>query len=151
VPRLAGASDEPEPETHTQQVARARPRRISPVDLLVPPRADPLSPNHPVYAGRREQARSYGADAAPDVAAPNVPAPAGLGAPPPAQGPDPRHAAAAATGPPEPAQVRRTTPREELMTGTTDRAAERDGVRPGRRATVPSWDEILFGARRQSD
>jgi len=37
------------------------------------------------------------------------------------------------------------------MTGTTDRAAERDGVRPGRRATVPSWDEILFGTRRRGE
>jgi hypothetical protein len=35
----------------------------------------------------------------------------------------------------------------EHRNGKTDRAAEADGVAPGRRATVPSWDEILFGTR----
>ncbi|MFJ5547332.1 septation protein SepH [Streptomyces sp. NPDC093225] len=38
----------------------------------------------------------------------------------------------------------------ERLTGTTDRQAEADGVRPGRRAAVPSWDEIVFGTRRKS-
>lgn len=37
----------------------------------------------------------------------------------------------------------------ERLTGTTDRQAEADGVRPGRRAAVPSWDEIVFGTRRK--
>ncbi len=37
----------------------------------------------------------------------------------------------------------------ERLVGTTDRQAEADGVRPGRRATVPSWDEIVFGSRRK--
>jgi hypothetical protein len=32
-------------------------------------------------------------------------------------------------------------------TGVTDRRAEQDGVEPGKRATVPSWDEILLGTR----
>ncbi|MGP3923743.1 septation protein SepH [Streptomyces sp. 8N616] len=41
-----------------------------------------------------------------------------------------------------------TSPRDRL-TGTTDRQAEADGVRPGRRAAVPSWDEIVFGTRRK--
>ena len=40
---------------------------------------------------------------------------------------------------PEPAPPRRT--------GATDRQAEADGVAPGKRATVPSWDEILLGTR----
>ncbi|MFD8741907.1 septation protein SepH [Streptomyces sp. NPDC059616] len=39
-------------------------------------------------------------------------------------------------------------PRDRL-TGTTDRQAEADGVRPGRRAAVPTWDEIVFGTRRK--
>jgi hypothetical protein len=39
-------------------------------------------------------------------------------------------------------------PHRDRMVGTTDRQAEADGVRPGRRATVPSWDEIVFGSRR---
>ncbi|MDT0346614.1 septation protein SepH [Streptomyces litchfieldiae] len=37
----------------------------------------------------------------------------------------------------------------ERLTGSTDRQAEADGVRPGRRAAVPSWDEIVFGTRRK--
>lgn len=37
----------------------------------------------------------------------------------------------------------------ERLTGQTDRQAEADGVRPGRRAAVPSWDEIVFGSRRK--
>jgi hypothetical protein len=40
-----------------------------------------------------------------------------------------------------------TPPPADRRTGSTDRQAEADGVAPGRRATVPSWDEILFGAR----
>jgi hypothetical protein len=32
-------------------------------------------------------------------------------------------------------------------TGPTDRQAEADGVAPGKRATVPTWDEILLGTR----
>ncbi len=37
----------------------------------------------------------------------------------------------------------------DRLKGTTDRQAEADGVRPGRRAAVPSWDEIVFGTRRK--
>jgi hypothetical protein len=37
----------------------------------------------------------------------------------------------------------------DRLKGSTDRQAEADGVRPGRRATVPSWDEIVFGSRRK--
>jgi Protein of unknown function (DUF3071) len=37
----------------------------------------------------------------------------------------------------------------DRLTGNTDRQAEADGVRPGRRAAVPSWDEIVFGTRRK--
>lgn len=39
----------------------------------------------------------------------------------------------------------------ERLKGNTDRQAEADGVRPGRRAAVPSWDEIVFGTRRKKD
>jgi hypothetical protein len=39
----------------------------------------------------------------------------------------------------------------DRLTGSTDRQAEADGVRPGRRAAVPSWDEIVFGTRRKKD
>ncbi|MFJ7077602.1 septation protein SepH [Streptomyces sp. NPDC098781] len=37
----------------------------------------------------------------------------------------------------------------DRLIGATDRQAEADGVRPGRRAAVPSWDEIVFGTRRK--
>ncbi len=37
----------------------------------------------------------------------------------------------------------------DRLVGTTDKQAEADGVRPGRRAAVPSWDEIVFGTRRK--
>ncbi|BCL27174.1 septation protein SepH [Streptomyces aurantiacus] len=37
----------------------------------------------------------------------------------------------------------------DRLVGATDRQAEADGVRPGRRAAVPSWDEIVFGTRRK--
>lgn len=39
----------------------------------------------------------------------------------------------------------------DRLVGTTDRQAEADGVRPGRRAAVPSWDEIVFGTRRKNN
>ncbi|MFL6237867.1 MAG: septation protein SepH [Actinomycetes bacterium] len=35
----------------------------------------------------------------------------------------------------------------ERRTGRTDKQAESDGVAPGKRATVPTWDEILLGTR----
>ncbi|MEV7339171.1 septation protein SepH [Streptomyces sp. NPDC093544] len=38
----------------------------------------------------------------------------------------------------------------DRLVGSTDRQAEADGVRPGRRAAVPSWDEIVFGTRRKN-
>jgi hypothetical protein len=49
----------------------------------------------------------------------------------------------------EDALLPRAQPNRDRLVGTTDRQAEADGVRPGRRATVPSWDEIVFGSRRK--
>ena len=46
---------------------------------------------------------------------------------------------------------RRSPTRAASTTGATDKAAERDGVAPGKRATVPSWDEILFGTSKPED
>lgn len=48
---------------------------------------------------------------------------------------------------PDPAEQPEPPEPAERRTGRTDRQAEADGVAPGRRATVPSWDEILFGTR----
>ncbi|MFI1358976.1 septation protein SepH [Streptomyces sp. NPDC020898] len=44
---------------------------------------------------------------------------------------------------------RSVTAHRDRLVGATDRQAEADGVRPGRRAAVPSWDEIVFGTRRK--
>ncbi|WP_128374887.1 septation protein SepH [Streptomyces cavernae] len=44
---------------------------------------------------------------------------------------------------------RAVTSHRDRLVGATDRQAEADGVRPGRRAAVPSWDEIVFGTRRK--
>ncbi|MEU3146691.1 MULTISPECIES: septation protein SepH [unclassified Streptomyces] len=44
---------------------------------------------------------------------------------------------------------RAVTSHRDRLVGSTDRQAEADGVRPGRRAAVPSWDEIVFGTRRK--
>lgn len=40
-------------------------------------------------------------------------------------------------------------PHKDRLTGQTDQQAVNDGVTPGKRATVPSWDEIVFGTRRR--
>ena len=40
-------------------------------------------------------------------------------------------------------------PHKDRLTGQTDQQAVNDGVSPGKRATVPSWDEIVFGTRRR--
>ena len=40
-------------------------------------------------------------------------------------------------------------PHKERLRGDTDQQAVNDGVSPGRRATVPSWDEIVFGTKRR--
>ncbi|OEV04624.1 septation protein SepH [Streptomyces oceani] len=69
---------------------------------------------------------------------------------------------AEATDPPAPAanagaayadvlMPRSVTAHRDRLTGNTDRQAEADGVRPGRRAAVPSWDEIVFGTRRKKE
>ena len=39
------------------------------------------------------------------------------------------------------------SPRPERKVGQTDKQAEADGVAPGKRAIVPSWDDILFGTK----
>ena len=44
---------------------------------------------------------------------------------------------------------RAAAPHRDRLIGSTDRQAEADGVRPGRRAAVPSWDEIVFGSQPQ--
>ncbi|GAA2499055.1 septation protein SepH [Streptomyces thermolineatus] len=77
-----------------------------------------------------------------------------------ASAPEPEEDEAAEAAPPAPAasagaayadilMPRSVAGHRDRLVGSTDRQAEADGVRPGRRATVPSWDEIVFGSRRK--
>ncbi|SFC35164.1 Protein of unknown function [Streptomyces aidingensis] len=86
------------------------------------------------------------------------PAPAaegpGTGEPPAAAAPEPpaeqqRPAASAGSAYADVLMPRAVSGHRDRLVGTTDKQAEADGVRPGRRAAVPSWDEIVFGTRRK--
>ncbi|MFI5805998.1 septation protein SepH [Streptomyces sp. NPDC051561] len=92
-----------------------------------------------------------------DMVVPERPAPPAPPEPPPAL--DVEEPAAAVEEPPAAAGAgsayadvlmpRAVAGHRDRLVGTTDRQAEADGVRPGRRAAVPSWDEIVFGTRRK--
>ncbi|OMI40775.1 hypothetical protein SPAR_04166 [Streptomyces sparsogenes DSM 40356] len=69
--------------------------------------------------------------------------------PEPVEPPAPAPAASAGSAYADVLMPRSVAGHRERLTGTTDRQAEADGVRPGRRAAVPSWDEIVFGTRRK--
>ncbi|MFE7778768.1 septation protein SepH [Streptomyces sp. NPDC057445] len=90
-----------------------------------------------------------------DMVVPERPAPIDPPATDPAQEPEaeepPAPAASAGAGSAyaDVLMPRSVTGHRDRLTGTTDRQAEADGVRPGRRAAVPSWDEIVFGTRRK--
>ncbi|MFI7406997.1 septation protein SepH [Streptomyces sp. NPDC049541] len=92
-----------------------------------------------------------------DLVVPERPAEA---SPPPPPPEEPAAAEAEEEEPPAPAasagsayadvlMPRSVTSHRDRLVGATDRQAEADGVRPGRRAAVPSWDEIVFGTRRK--
>ena len=72
---------------------------------------------------------------------------------PPAEEPDaeepPAPAASAGSAYADVLMPRAVSSHRDRLIGATDRQAEADGVRPGRRAAVPSWDEIVFGTRRK--
>jgi hypothetical protein len=94
--------------------------------------AEPAA-DHPAGQGRKQ-----------DSERPFVPRLAAVGAEDSASGEDDEDS----SRPIEISAARRTTaPRRERMVGHTDKQALADGVRPGRRATVPSWDDIVFGRR----
>lgn len=83
--------------------------------------------------------------------------PADTSPPPPPEEPDtepeeeepPAPAASAGSAYADVLMPRSVTSHRDRLVGATDRQAEADGVRPGRRAAVPSWDEIVFGTRRK--
>ncbi|MCX5249447.1 MULTISPECIES: septation protein SepH [unclassified Streptomyces] len=84
----------------------------------------------------------------PPEAAPPPPAPEEPPAEPAAEEP-PAPAASAGSAYADVLMPRSVTSHRDRLVGATDRQAEADGVRPGRRAAVPSWDEIVFGTRRK--
>jgi hypothetical protein len=88
----------------------------------------------------------------PERPAQDTPAPAAPAEEPPAE-PEaeepPAPAASAGSAYADVLMPRSVTSHRDRLVGATDRQAEADGVRPGRRAAVPSWDEIVFGTRRK--
>ncbi|MET2719019.1 septation protein SepH [Streptomyces harbinensis] len=139
---LGESEDPPEPSTpFVPRIARL-PREGS-----VPPRPQPESEPDSLTS-LLEAVPSFRGDlVVPDLAGPEEP-------------PDEAVAEEAAVEPPAPAasagsayadvlMPRTVAGHRDRLTGSTDRQAEADGVRPGRRAAVPSWDEIVFGTRRK--
>ncbi|MCA1220198.1 septation protein SepH [Streptomyces sp. 8L] len=92
-------------------------------DLVVPDRTDRTAPSEPVAAEVVEEPEEAEEPVAP--------------------------AASAGSAYADVLMPRSVAGHRDRLTGTTDRQAEADGVRPGRRAAVPSWDEIVFGTRRK--
>ncbi|EPD65659.1 septation protein SepH [Streptomyces sp. HGB0020] len=88
----------------------------------------------------------------PERPAQDTPAPAAPAEDPPAE-PEaeepPAPAASAGSAYADVLMPRSVSSHRDRLVGATDRQAEADGVRPGRRAAVPSWDEIVFGTRRK--
>jgi hypothetical protein len=172
---------------HHREPAIERPRRMSALDILVPPdaagsrpepppRRRPYRPERherPERPERQQRPERQEPPERPERPAARMPAigaeqarhPAFLArrdqaAPPPPTGP----AAAHRRQPVQPpaATAPQVMPREQRLTGTADagpdRAVERSAGRAGphtsprsRRASVPSWDEILFGTRRRGE
>ncbi|MEU6925372.1 MULTISPECIES: septation protein SepH [unclassified Streptomyces] len=119
----------------------------------------PPEPEDHISAGERDSLTSL-LEAVPsfrgDMVVPERPAPPEPPAiEPAAQGPEadesPAAAASAGAGSAyaDVLMPRAVAGHRDRLTGTTDRQAEADGVRPGRRAAVPTWDEIVFGTRRK--
>ncbi|MEV8567684.1 septation protein SepH [Streptomyces sp. NPDC051322] len=114
------------------------------------------APPTPDEAGERDSLTSL-LEAVPsfrgDMVVPERPVPAELPPTEPAQEPEaeepPAASASAGSAYADVLMPRAVAGHRDRLTGTTDRQAEADGVRPGRRAAVPSWDEIVFGTRRK--
>ncbi|GAA2245815.1 DNA-binding protein [Streptomyces ruber] len=114
-----------------------------------PPSAEPAEES----AGERDSLTSI-LEAVPsyrgDLVVPELPAEAPEeGAPGPEAEEPPAPAASAGSAYADVLMPRSVGSHRDRLIGATDRQAEADGVRPGRRAAVPSWDEIVFGTRRK--
>jgi len=114
-------------------LAPTPPGQTPPPRQPVPPR-QPTSPQQPKPAGVTEPAA---ARTAADESARHRVTSSGRSRRP--------HVPAVATAP-----IRRTGAYDDRLINPTDRGTTRDGARP-KRATVPSWDEVLFGTRRPQD
>ncbi|MFI9615387.1 septation protein SepH [Streptomyces sp. NPDC052023] len=140
VPRIARL---PRERTVERPAERERPS-------LPPPPAEPAEES----AGERDSLTSL-LEAVPsfrgDLVVPERPAPEPVEEPvaePEAEEP-PAPAASAGSAYADVLMPRSVGSHRDRLVGATDRQAEADGVRPGRRAAVPSWDEIVFGTRRK--
>jgi len=178
VPRLATEPEEPEadgsadeqPPPITRPERPERPRRVSAMDILVPPTSAVARPDRPARPARPERPAQPERPTRPEPparpAARVQPASAEQARHPAFLGRRDQPPQRAASQPPQPVQPQpaaatvtpQVVPREERLTGTTDagpdRPVERSASRPGtrnRRASVPSWDEILFGTRRRGE
>jgi hypothetical protein len=143
-PERIGHRESPERIGHRE--SPERPRRASALDILMPPppAGAPVERRMPrVERSLRPEPRIERPEARVERPLPRIEHPAARLAPPSDAGP---------AGAPEPRQI---VPPEERLTGTADAGPERQAERPtgraairGRRPSVPSWDEILFGTRR---
>ncbi|WP_405943782.1 septation protein SepH [Streptomyces sp. NBC_00932] len=149
VPRIARLPrDRPLDRALDRQVDRQMERPTAPVPA--PPEPEESG------SGERDSLTSL-LEAVPsfrgDMIVPERPAPPELPPSEPAQEPESEEPPAASAGAgsayADVLMPRAVAGHRDRLTGTTDRQAEADGVRPGRRAAVPSWDEIVFGTRRK--
>ncbi|MEY9964534.1 hypothetical protein ABIA33_002576 [Streptacidiphilus sp. MAP12-16] len=157
-PPVRMPSDRPAPDRMAPD--RLSPDRMSPdrmgADRMSPDRlaADRLAPDRaldpPAVTAPAAEARDSLTSLL-DVAAPPSAAPLEDPAAAAEQSETPATAAAAGAGSAyaDILMPRAAAPHRDRLIGSTDRQAEADGVRPGRRAAVPSWDEIVFGTRRK--
>ena len=126
---------------------RLSPDRIAP-DRLSPDRTVPERPTEPPAVPAAAEARESLSSLL-DVPAPPTAPPAESADLAAEQAEPPAAAVGAGSAYADILMPRAAAPHRDRLIGSTDRQAEADGVRPGRRAAVPSWDEIVFGTRRK--
>jgi hypothetical protein len=106
----------------------------------------------PTWHGQRPSAASAGPSSGDSVVTPLRPVAAAAATPasaPAAEEPAARQRQAGAGSAYSDALFGPVGPHKDRLRGQTDQQAVNDGVTPGKRATVPSWDEIVFGTRRR--
>ncbi|MFG2516184.1 septation protein SepH [Streptomyces sp. NPDC048584] len=124
-PGLPAQASEPDEESLTATASGERDSLTSLLEAVPSFRGDLVVPERPSETAPEEQ------DPEPEAEEPPAPA------------------ASAGSAYADVLMPRSVTSHRDRLIGSTDRQAEADGVRPGRRAAVPSWDEIVFGTRRK--